>query len=152
MIPEILCLADEIKGSHLMKRAHLLTHLSVPVLFAVVVFLLSLRQEPPTVELVVTHFVWGLFFYAAPYLLWTALCAAAKPKRVVWHAGFLSSSGALLLVGVLSVLGSRDPSGLPYQWLVYWPLSGLLLVAVVVGWLLAGRPHAGAKSCDQKGR
>ena len=127
-----------------MKRAHLLAHLSVPLLFALVALLLSLRREPLTVELVATHLVWGLLFYAAPHLLWAALCALVKPKLLVWHAGFASSSCALLLIGALAVLGPRDPSGLPYQWLVYWPLDGLLLDVVVVGWLLAGRPHAGA--------
>lgn len=127
-----------------MKRAHLLAHLSVPLLFALVAFLLSLRREPPTVELVTTALAWSLLFYAAPHLLWAALCAAAKPKLLVWHAGFVSSSCALLLIGALSVWGPRDPSGLPYQWLAYWPLAGLLLAVVVAGWLFAGRPHAGA--------
>ncbi len=127
-----------------MKRAHLLVHLSVPLLFSLVALLLSLRREPLTVELVATHLAWGLLFYAAPHLLWVAFCAAVKPKLSVWHAGFASSSCALLLIGALSVWGPHDPSGLPYQWLVYWPLAGLLLAVVVVGWLLAGRPHAGA--------
>lgn len=127
-----------------MKRAHLLAHLSAPILFALVALLLSLRWKPLTGELVATHLAWGLLFYAAPHLIWAAFCAAAKPLVLVWHAGFSSSSCALLLIGALSVWGPRDPSGLPYQWLAYWPLAGLLLVVVVVGWLLAGRPHAGA--------
>lgn len=127
-----------------MKRAHLLAHFSVPLLFALVALLLSLRREPLSVELVATHLVWGLLFYAAPHSLWAVLCAAVRPKLLVWHAGFVSSSCALLLIGALSVWGPRDPSGLPYQWLVYWPLAGLLLAVVVVGWLLAGRPRVGA--------
>lgn len=127
-----------------MKRAQLLAHLSVPLLFALVALLLTLRTQPLTVELVTTHLVWGLLFYAAPHFIWAALGAALRPKLFVWHAGFASSSCALLLIGALSVWGARDPSGLPYQWLAYWPLVGLLLAVVVVGWLLAGRPHAGA--------
>lgn len=127
-----------------MKRAHLLAHLSVPILFALAALLLSLRWKPLTVELVATHLVFGLLFYAAPHLVWAALCATVRPKVIVWHTGFASSSGALLLIGALSVWGPRDPSGLPYQWLAYWPLAGVLLVVVVVGWFLAGRPHAGA--------
>jgi hypothetical protein len=127
-----------------MKRAHLLAHLSIPMLFALIGLLLSLRTEPLTGELVVTHLAWGFLFYTAPHLIWAALCAAVKPNLLVWHAGFASSSCALLLIGALSVWGPRDPSGLPYQWLAYLPLAGLLLVAVIVGWLFAGRPHAGA--------
>ena len=113
-------------------------------MFALAGLLLSLRREPLTGEIVATHLAWGLLFYAAPHLIWAALCAAVKPKLLVWHAGFAASSCALLVVGTLSVWGPRDPSGLPYQWLVYWPLAALLLVAIFVGWLLAGRPHAGA--------
>lgn len=127
-----------------MKLAHLLAHLSFPVLMALVGLRLSLSREPLTGELLLSHLAWGLLFYAAPHLLWAALSAAVKPVPVVRHAGFVASSSALLLVGALSVWGPRDPSGLPYQWLAYWPLAGVLLVVVIVGWLLAGRPHADA--------
>jgi hypothetical protein len=127
-----------------MKHACLLAHLSLPLLAAVVGLALSLRQALLTGGLLLSHFVWGFLFYAAPHLLWAALSAAVKPTLVVRHAGFVASSGALLLVGALSIWGSRDPSGLPYQWLAYWPLAGLLLAVVVFGWLLAGRPRADA--------
>ena len=125
-----------------MKRAHLLVHLSFPVLFALVGLILSLRREPLTDELVFVHLAWGFLFYAAPHLLWAILSNAVKPALGVWHAGFVASSCALLLVAALSVWGPRDPSGLPYQWFLYWPLSGLLVVVVVIGWLLTGRRHA----------
>lgn len=125
-----------------MKRVHMLVHLSIPVLFGVVGLLQSLRREPITVELLLVHLAWGFLFYAAPHLLWAVLCTAVKPALGVWHAGFAVSSCALLLVAALSVWGPHDPSGLPYQWFVYWPLSGALLVVVVIGWLLTGRRHA----------
>lgn len=125
-----------------MKRAHLLVHLSFPALYGLVGLLLSLRREPVSAELLLVHLAWGLLFYAAPHLLWTVLSNAIKPTLGVWHAGYAVSSCALLLVAALSVWGPRDPSGLPYQWFVYWTLSGVLLVVVVIGWLLAGRRHA----------
>lgn len=125
-----------------MKRAYLVVHLSLPVLVALVGLFFSLRLEPLTGELLLSHLAWGSLFYAAPHLLWAALSAVAKPASGVRHAGFVASSSALLLVCALSVWGPRDPSGLPYQWLAYWPLAGLLLGLVLVGWLLAGRPHA----------
>ena len=125
-----------------MKRTHLVAHLSFPVLFALAVLLLSLRREAFTAELLLTHLAWGFLFYAAPHFLWAAFSAALKPSLTVWHTGFVASSCALLLVAGMSIWGHRDPSGLPYQWFLYWPLSGLLLLVVFVGWLLAGRPHA----------
>jgi hypothetical protein len=125
-----------------MKRAHQLAHVLFPLLFSLVGLFMSLRWRSLSGELVVTHLVWGFLFYAAPHFLWAGLSAALRPSLVVWHSGFLASSCSLLLVGALSVWGSRDPSGLPYQWLVYWPLSGLLLIVILIGWFLAGRPHA----------
>ena len=125
-----------------MKRAHLLLHLSFPVAVALIGFFLSLRRELISVELLFVHMAWGLLFYAAPHILWAIVSNAVKPVLPVWHAGFFASSGALLLTAALSVWGPRDQSGLPYQWLVYWPLSAVLLVVVVIGWFLKGRQHA----------
>jgi hypothetical protein len=125
-----------------MKRAHLLLHLSFPVAVALIGFLLSLRREPISVELLFVHLAWGLLFYAAPHILWAIVSNAVKPVLAVWHAGFFASSGALLLTAALSFWGPRDQSGLPYQWLVYLPLSAVLLVVVVIGWFLKGRQHA----------
>ncbi len=125
-----------------MKPAHFLLHLSFPVLFALVGFFLSLRREPITGEALLVHLAWGLLFYGAPHLLWAVFSNAIKPTLRVWHAGFAVSSCALLLVAALSTWGPRDPSGLPYQWFVYWPLAGVSLVVVVLGWLVTGRRHA----------
>lgn len=84
-----------------MSRSRLVLHLSVPILFALGVLLLSLQREPLTGELLVSHLAWGLFFYAAPHLLWAAFSAAVRPSLLIWHAGFALSSCALLLIGAL---------------------------------------------------
>ena len=125
-----------------MKRAHLLAHLLIPVLFVLGALFMSLRSRPFSGELLVSHLVWGYPFYTAPHLLWAGLSAALRPSLVVWHSGFVTSSGSLLFVGAMSIWGSRDPSGLPYQWLIYWPMCGLLAAAILGVWYLAGRPHA----------
>ena len=125
-----------------MKRAHQFAHVLFPLLFALGALCMSLRWRPFSSELLATHLVWGFTFYVAPYFLWACLALALKPSLFVWHAGFVASSVSLLLVGAISVWGPRDPSGLPYQWLLYWPLAGVLLVVILVGWLFAGRPHA----------
>jgi hypothetical protein len=119
-----------------------LVHVLFPLLFALVALFMSLRWRPFSSELLATHLVWGFLFYAAPHFLWACLSAALKPSLFVWHFGFISSSASLLLVGAMSVWGPRDPSGLPYQWLLYWPLAGGLFVVILIGWFLAGRPHA----------
>jgi len=125
-----------------MKRAHLLMHFSAPVLCAVSALLVALYREPITGEVLFTHVFWGLLFYPAPHLSWAVVAAILKPALKVWHAGFAVSSCALAFIVAMSIWGPRDPSGLPYQWFLYWPLAGLLLSVVFVGWLLLGRPHA----------
>lgn len=127
-----------------MRRTHLVGHFCVPALCALIGLYFALRREPLSGEMLLTHLGGGFLFYAAPHLAWAVAGATAKPTLLAWHAGFVASSCALLFIGAMSIWGPRDPSGLPYQWLFYWPLAGILLVFVVVGWLLAGRPHAGA--------
>jgi hypothetical protein len=125
-----------------MKRAHFLLHLSFPVAAALIGLVMSLRREPISVELLFVHLNWGLLFYAAPHSLWAIVSNSFKPVLAVWHAGFFASSGALLLTAALSVWGPGDQSGRPFQWLLYWPLSAVFLVVVVIGWFLKGRQHA----------
>lgn len=127
-----------------MKRVHLLGHFCVPALFALVGFFFALQREPLGIGVLLAHLLGGLLFYAAPHLVRATVATAVRPKLVAWHAGFVVSSCALFFVGAMSVWGPRDSSGLPYHWLAYWPLAAVMLVVVVVGWLLAGRPHAGA--------
>ena len=127
-----------------MRTRRWLAHLLVPAAVACAALAVSLAREPLSGELLLTHLAGGFLFYAAPHLLWVALCSVFNPTRVVQHLGLLVSSAALLAVCALSLWGPRDPSGLPYQWLVYWPLAGTALLVVLVGWALAGRPHAAA--------
>ena len=73
----------------------------------------------------------GYLFYAAPHLLWAVVATLAKFSSAVWHAGFIASSVALAAISILWLL-PRDPSGLPMQWLLYWPLA-IILQFVVAG-------------------
>lgn len=126
-----------------MPRPHLIAHFIPPLLVAVAGLLFGLQSEPLTANAVAAYLLGGSLFYAAPHLLWSGLVLLLKPKHTVGHAGFIICTGSLLAIGALSFVG-RDPSGLPYQWLVYWPLAGLLLLALVVAWLISGRPRADA--------
>ena len=69
----------------------------------------------------------GYFFYSAPYFLWAFLVLIAKVRKQVTHIGFIGLTIALLLIASVW-LGPRDPSGLPIQWMLYWPLAGILLL------------------------
>jgi len=126
-----------------MNRAHLLAYFSFPALIALAGLILGLRHEPLSVDALISYVVWGGLFYAAPYIVWAVIAALAKPITWVWHAGFVATSCALAFTGALSILGPHDPSGLPYQWFIYWPLAGILIIGVLVAWWMKGRRHAG---------
>ena len=74
----------------------------------------------------------GFLFYAGPHLLWAVAAALAKSSRAVWNAGFIASSIALAAIASLW-LGPRDPSGLPLQWMLYWPLAVFLQIVIAGG-------------------
>lgn len=104
---------------------------------------MGLRTEPLTASAVAAYVLGGSLFYAAPHILWAGLVLLLKPTRAVGHAGFVVCTVSLLAITALSFVG-RDPSGLPLQWLVYWPLAGLLLLLLLLVWLIGGRPRADA--------
>ena len=47
-------------------------------------------------------------------------------------AGFIASFIALMAIASLW-LGPQDPSGLPLQWMLYWPLAIVLQLAIAGG-------------------
>lgn len=124
-------------------RPHLLAHLLPPFVIAAIGLVLALRTEPLSFGSLAAHLLGAGLFYAAPHIMWAGFVSVVKPKAAFCHTGFLLCSASLVAVGALSFVG-RDPSGLPYQWLVYWPLAGLLLLLVLLAWLLKGRPKTDA--------
>jgi hypothetical protein len=72
----------------------------------------------------------GFLFYAAPFLAWALVVSLADFSRPVSHAGFIAAAVALVALTVLSLL-AHEPSGLPIQWLIYWPLAIVLQVLSV---------------------
>jgi hypothetical protein len=122
-----------------MKRTALITYLSVPAVVTLSTFLVALGREPFGVEMFSSYVLGGYLFYAAPYLFWTLATAAIRVSRVVWHAGFIASSIALAAI-VCFWLGLQDPSGLPLQWMLYWPLAAVLQLVIAVGTALCCRP------------
>ena len=114
-----------------MRRAALLVYLGFPATVAVGAFLFALRYEAPSINMLVAYLLGGVLFYAAPHLLWFVIATLSRFKGRIWHAGFIGASVALASLLVLSFT-FHDSSGLPTQWLAYWPLA-LVLQAVLVG-------------------
>ncbi len=115
-----------------MKRTSLAAHLSIPALVALGAFTVALRRQPFGMEMFAAYVLGGYLFYAAPHLLWAIVAARAKVSNAVWHAGFVASSIALAAIASLW-LGPRDPSGLPLQWMLYWPLAVILQLVIAGG-------------------
>ncbi len=103
----------------------LIAHFCIPALLTVGVFVFALGREPFGLEMFVAIVIEGYLFYAAPHLLWAIIAAIAKPSNRMWHAGFIAPSAVLLAISAFW-LYPGDRSGLPMQWLLYWPLAILL--------------------------
>ena len=123
-----------------MKRGVLVGYLIAPALVALVSFAIGLRREPLEYDMVVALFG-GFLFYAAPYLLWSVIAGIGRFSRAAWHAGFVAASVALIAIAILSLF-VRDPSGLPLQWMAYWPLAIVLQFVLAGGTALYRRIHA----------
>ena len=123
-----------------MKRSTLVSYFFVPLLLVLINFATALVREPVGLEVVVA-LLGGFLFYAAPYLLWAVIAAIGRFSNAAWHAGLLAASVALVAIAVLSLF-VRDPSGLPLQWLSYWPLAVMLQFVSAGGTALYRRIHA----------
>lgn len=115
-----------------MKPISLIAHLSIPAVVTLGVFAVALRREPIGVGMFSAYVIGGYLFYAAPHLLWAAVATVAKYSAAVWHAGLIASSIALALVASLW-FGPGGPSGLPLQWMLYWPLAIILQLVMAGG-------------------
>ena len=115
-----------------MKLSSLFGHLCVPAVVAIAGFAVSLRHEPLGLSMFSTYVIGGYLFYAAPHLLWTGFATLVRLSGPMWHSGFIASSIALAAIASLW-LGPRDPSGLPLQWMLYWPLAIVLQLVIAGG-------------------
>lgn len=122
----------------IMSRTALIGHLAVPAVVTVGALAAAVRREPIGLEMFAAYVLGGYLFYSAPHLLWAIAATAAKASRAVWHAGFIASSIALVAIASLW-LGPQDPSGLPLQWMLYWPLALALQLVMAGGTAIYGR-------------
>jgi hypothetical protein len=112
-----------------MKR--LLLHLIIPALVAAWAVVSTLRFEVFSLGMFATVGILGFLYYSAPHLLWALVAALSKTSSTICHAGFIAANVALLAIVSVPFFGVRDPSGLPLQWVAYWPFA-LVLQALFV--------------------
>jgi hypothetical protein len=123
-----------------MKRRTLLVYLCIPAVLAIGGFVVALQREPFGLQTISNHVVGGYLFYAAPYFLWFGIAALAKFSDALLQAGLIASTVAL--AAIVSVwFGPRDPSGLPIQWMLYWPLAVILQIIAGIGAAVYQRRH-----------
>ena len=99
-------------------------HISVPVIFALAVGVIGSQKELN--DLFVAIFG-GALFYCTPHLCWLGFHLLAKPGHKVLHSGYTGATLALILIASLWLL-PPDQSGLPIQWLAYWPFAAILII------------------------
>jgi hypothetical protein len=120
----------------ILSRAAVLKHLSVPTLGAAAVFIYAVRHEGFTWQIFAYQLLYTWFFFAAPHVLWAVMARVAGLRGKPWHGGFVVCSALLTAIWLLGVFGRRDPSGLPYHWVLYWPTCAAALVLLGGGSML----------------
>ena len=115
-----------------MKIREILAYVSLPAAFAVGVFVYALGREPFSLDMLVSVLAGGFLFYGAPYLFWAVIVLISRPSNIVARSGFIATTLALALIASAWIM-PPDPSGLPMQWLLYWPLAVVLLIVAVTG-------------------
>ena len=112
-----------------MRRKAVVAYLGVPALLTLGTLVVALQREPFGLQMFAAVVIGGYFFYAAPHLLWVVLAALAKFSNALWHAGLIAASIAMLAIAAFWLFPG-DPSGLPMQWLLYWPLAVILQIVL----------------------
>lgn len=105
-----------------MKQRNLLWHLLIPAGVLSAFLVTVARRSTSSIEDEAVGLAANAMYLLAPYAAFFLLVAAVKPRPLTAHAGLLGLGMALLTVLAIGYLGTPDPSGLPYHWLLYWPL------------------------------
>ena len=128
-----------------MKLKTTIAHIGIPAIFAAGVYIYALSRESFSLEMLSSVLIGGFLFYATPHLLWAVIVGVSKPSNMVAHSGFIASTLALALIASFWFF-PPDPSGLPMQWMLYWPLAIILLIFVAGGTAVYVRTKAPNKA------
>jgi hypothetical protein len=107
-------------------------YLTIPVLFSLLVACYAMVTGKQNQAEWLGLFLYGVLFYGAPFFVLAFFAWLLKASNNIVHAGFIGVSLSLLLIAGLWLL-PPDPSGLPIQWMGYWPLSAVLGLVLVGG-------------------
>lgn len=99
-------------------------HILVAMLFTIVIAVVASRDA--IIALPFFMFIGGLYI-CAPHILWLGIHHLAKPRASVVHGGYIGATTAMFISGGLVFLPPED-SVLPFLWVAYWPLAGILMV------------------------
>jgi hypothetical protein len=104
-----------------------LSYISIPLIFAVGVTTYAAKIKPLELLPLMELFGFGALFYCTPFFFMAFIQFCLKPASPVIHSGYLGASLSLVLIASLWFFPS-DQSGLPVQWMAYWPLASLLII------------------------
>jgi hypothetical protein len=121
-----------------MRQRALAAYFGFPVLIALGGLVSALAHVPFGIGMFMAYVFGGCLFYSAPHLLWAGVTMFVRFSSLVWHAGFIGCSVALAAIAGLSFF-AHDPSGLPLQWMAYWPLAITLQVLLACATAVYGR-------------
>ena len=108
-----------------------LRYITLPIFLALSIAAYSMVKELEVSEILI-QLLYGGLFYCAPFLAFALLHISLKLPKIVAHSGYIAASLSLVAISSLWLL-PPDPSGLPIQWMAYWPLSIILIVIFVGG-------------------
>jgi signal transduction histidine kinase len=109
----------------MMKR---LLHLLLPVLVYYLVSLPAASQNGWFKN--ATFEFWpNYILMAAPQILWLVVSLIFCRREKLVQLGFAGADVALIVVGGLVFIGNQDAA---YGWLLYWPLSAVLMFTAIL--------------------
>jgi hypothetical protein len=109
-----------------------IVHMCIPLGASFITAAIGISHEPFAFDVVLTFLLSGFMFYTAPYILWAIVAFLGKFSKQLWHAGYTAATVALLVTSAFW-LAPRDASGLPIQWILYWPLALALMLFIWAG-------------------
>lgn len=109
------------------RRKAFVAHLCIPTAVTLVTSAVGIIREPFAIDVFLTFLMGGFLFYTGPHLIWAIVASVSAFSKMVWHAGFIAATVALLAASAF-LLGPPDTSGLPMQWMLYWPLALTLML------------------------
>jgi len=109
-----------------MEKKGIYAYMAIPIIFTLVVCTFAASRYSGDSAQLFKIIAGSFFFYSAPYFLWLVVIKIFKASNTLTHAGFIACTASLFLIASIWFL-PPDPSGLPIQWMAYWPLSGALM-------------------------